>query len=278
MPDDNEAKAVANEQSAKPPVNPEAKEHWKKGNSFFEESKFEEAIKEYTEAIRVDKSYADAHFNRALTERVINDFTSARADLEKVLELQPKSYDAPLLIGDMAESKNDMLGARYWYERALANNPEYTEAKNRLERIDALIHVDSKVGGSGAAAISGAKQQMKPPESKDADIVEGQIKKVPFFKSDIRFKDVVGLDKVKKYLAENIVLAIREPKLFRKYGKKLGVGLLLYGPPGTGKTHIVKAIAGESGANVIIARVNQIVDMYTGNTEKNLHQIFEQAR
>ena len=41
---------------------------------------------------------------------------------------------------------------------------------------------------------------------------------------------------------------------------------------------MVKAIAGEAGANVIIARVNQIVDMYTGNTEKNLHAIFEQAR
>ena len=74
------------------------------------------------------------------------------------------------------------------------------------------------------------------------------------------------------------MLAIKEPALFKKYGKKLGVGLLLYGPPGTGKTHIVKAIAGEAGANVIIARVNQIVDMYTGNTEKNLHAIFEQAR
>ena len=83
---------------------------------------------------------------------------------------------------------------------------------------------------------------------------------------------------MKKFLYENVVLAIQKPELFRKYGKKLGVGLLLYGPPGTGKTHVVNAIAGESGANVIIARINQIVDMYTGNTEKNLHAIFEQAR
>ncbi len=276
MPDDNEAKTVVDQQSVKPPVDPQAKEHWKKGNSLFEESKFEEAIKEYTESIRSDKSYADAYFNRALTERVINDFQSARGDLEKVLELQPKSYDAPLLIGDMAENKNDMLGARYWYERALQNNPEYAEAKSRLERIDALIQVDTKAGGRPVSGGS-SKQKMAPQEQKE-EIVEGQIKKVAFFKSDIKFKDVIGLDKVKKYLAQNVVLAIREPALFRRYGKKLGVGLLLYGPPGTGKTHIVKAIAGESGANVIIARVNQIVDMYTGNTEKNLHAIFDQAR
>ena len=125
-----------------------AKEHWKKGNSFFEESKFEDAIKEYDEAIRIDLNYADAYFNRALTERVTNDFDGAKRDLEKVLELQPKSYDAPLLIGDMAENKNDMLGARYWYEKSLSNNPDYTEAKNRLEQIDSLIHIDSQFAGS----------------------------------------------------------------------------------------------------------------------------------
>ena len=100
-----------------------AKEHWKKGNSLFEESKFDEAIKEYTEALKVDEKYADAYFNRALTERVINDFEAAKRDLETVIELQPKSADAPLLIGDMAESDNDLLGARYWYEKSLANNP-----------------------------------------------------------------------------------------------------------------------------------------------------------
>ena len=119
--------------------------------------------------------------------------------------------------------------------------------------------------------------QVKKEEQKEV-IQEGQIKTVAFFKSDVRFDDVIGLDKVKRYLQDNVVLAIKKPDLFKKYGKKLGLGLLLYGPPGVGKTHIVRAIAGEAGANVIIARINQIVDMYTGNTEKNLHAIFEQAR
>jgi SpoVK/Ycf46/Vps4 family AAA+-type ATPase len=119
--------------------------------------------------------------------------------------------------------------------------------------------------------------EMSKPEQKEV-IQEGQIKSVAFFKSDVKFTDVIGLEKIKRYLADNVVLAIKKPDLFKKYGKKLGVGLLLYGPPGTGKTYIVRAVAGEAGANVIIARVNQIVDMYTGNTEKNLHAIFEQAR
>ena len=115
-------------------------------------------------------------------------------------------------------------------------------------------------------------------DEKEPVIEEGQIKRVPFFKSNIKLDSYIGQKKAKAYLQDNIVLAIKRPDLFKKYGKKMGVGLLFYGPPGTGKTFLVRAIAGESGANVIIAQINQIVDMYTGNTEKNLHAIFEQAR
>jgi ATP-dependent 26S proteasome regulatory subunit/intein/homing endonuclease len=210
-----------------------AKEHWKKGNSFFEESKFEEAIAEYNEAIKVDSKYADAYFNRALTERVTNDFDGAKRDLEVVISLQPKSADAPLLIGDMAESKNDLLGARFWYEKSLSNNPDYAEAKNRLEHIDSLIHMDSDFTKQGTTGVT---QQIMPPTAKKEDqkeiIQEGQIKQVAFYKSDVKFDDVIGLEKVKRYLRDNVVLAIEKPELFKKYGKKLGLGLLLYGPPG----------------------------------------------
>ncbi len=264
----------------KQPVNPLAKDHWKRGNSLFEESKFNDAIQEYVEALKIDSQYADAYFNRALTYRILNNFDAARKDLEVVIQLQPKSADAPLLIGDMAEGNNDLLGARYWYEKALANNPDYTEAKNRLEHIDSLIHIDSTYGkNSKTQQMEMNKYDYGKQSAKDeTKIEEGQIKKVAFYQSKTKFDNVIGLEKVKKYIIENIILAIKEPDLFRKYSKKLGLGVIFYGPPGGGKTFIVNAIAGEAGANVIIARVNQIVDMYTGNTEKNLHAIFEQAR
>ncbi|MGC8687641.1 MAG: AAA family ATPase [Candidatus Micrarchaeia archaeon] len=259
----------------KPAVNPEAKEHWKKGNQLFEESKFDEAVQEYSEALKIDSSYADAYFNRALTERVKGDFISAKKDLEKVMELQPKTPDAPLLMGDIAESNSDFIGARYWYEKALASDSNYAEAKNRLEHIDSLIHFSEPSEGKSGSQIE--VQKLNQQEEKEV-IEEGQIKRLPFYKSNIKFDAVIGLKKAKEYLQNNIVLAIIRPDLFKKYGKKMGVGLLLYGPPGTGKTHIINAVAGEAGANVILARINQIVDMYTGNTEKNLHAIFEQAR
>ncbi len=109
-------------------------------------------------------------------------------------------------------------------------------------------------------------------------VEEGQIKRVKWYKSNITFKDVVGLEKQKEEIYENIILAIKKPELLKAYGKKLGLGVLFYGPPGNGKTYIVNAIAGETNSNVIIVRIHEIVDMYAGNTEKNLHAVFEQAR
>ncbi|MCL5412082.1 MAG: AAA family ATPase [Candidatus Marsarchaeota archaeon] len=259
----------------------DAKEHWRNGNKLFEDSNFEEALVEYGKAIESDSEYPDAYFNRALTERITHDYDAARRDLERVIELQPDSADALLLIGDIAEMNKDLLGARFWYEKSLAANPDYTEAKTRLEHIDSILH-PSKPASPGK---TGEKQiqieqlkPVKPAEQQKEVIEEGQIKKLAFYKSNVKFDRVIGLERVKRYLYENVVLAIQRPELFQKYGKKMGIGLLLYGPPGVGKSYIVNAIAGEANANVIVARINQIVDMYTGNTEKNLHAVFEQAR
>ncbi|MCL5101943.1 MAG: AAA family ATPase [Candidatus Marsarchaeota archaeon] len=269
---------MVGEPGEKKEANPEAKEHWRKGNSLFEASKFSEAIAEFTEAIRIDPEYSDAYFNRALAERISHDYNSAKADLQKVMELEPKSPDAPLLYGDMAEASNDLVGAKYWYEKSLSIDPNYSEAKNRLEHIDSLMHVDLSGTGPGPSTGGQLQKQVQKQEEETEVIEEGQIKKLAFYKSNTKFDAVIGLNKVKTYLHDNVVLAIQHPELFKKYGKELGLGLLLYGPPGTGKTHTVNAIAGEAGANVIVAQINQIVDMYTGNTEKNLHAIFEQAR
>ncbi len=276
------AKPAAAAPSAMPPaatppkkeIDPLAKEHWKKGNQLFEAKNYEDAINEYTEAMKIDNKYADAYFNRALTYRVKENYGAAKKDLDVVMELEPKSADAPLLVGDMAEQNNDLIGARFWYEKALANNPDYAEAKNRLEHIDSLIHIDATYGKNAKTK----QVELEKYDYTETKIEEGQIKKVAFYKSNLNFSNVIGIDKLRKYLRDNIILAIKEPDLFKKYGKKLGLGTILYGPPGVGKTHIVNAIAGESGANVILALPNQIVDMYTGNTEKNLHAIFEQAR
>ncbi|KAJ8104549.1 hypothetical protein ONZ43_g7797 [Nemania bipapillata] len=55
-------------------------------------------------------------------------------------------------------------------------------------------------------------------------------------------------------------------------------GCLLYGPPGTGKTLLAKAVAKESGANMIEISGASINNMYVGESEKNVRALFRLAK
>ncbi|HRF38740.1 MAG TPA: AAA family ATPase, partial [Saprospiraceae bacterium] len=55
-------------------------------------------------------------------------------------------------------------------------------------------------------------------------------------------------------------------------------GILLYGPPGCGKTFIARATAGQINNLFLSVGLEDILDMWVGSSEKNLHHIFETAR
>jgi AAA+ superfamily predicted ATPase len=90
--------------------------------------------------------------------------------------------------------------------------------------------------------------------------------------------DVAGLDEVKQRLEAAFLAPMRNPELRKLYGKSLRGGLLLYGPPGCGKTFIARAVAGELGARFITVSFADLIDMFVGRSERNIHELFEVAR
>ena len=96
--------------------------------------------------------------------------------------------------------------------------------------------------------------------------------------SDIDFSDVGGLENVKREIDMKIIKPLQNPEIYKSYGKKIGGGILLYGPPGCGKTFIARATAGEIDAKFISVSISDILDMYIGQSERNLAEVFEIAR
>jgi len=90
--------------------------------------------------------------------------------------------------------------------------------------------------------------------------------------------DVGGLDEVKRRLTTSFLAPMRNPKMRRMFGKSLRGGLLLYGPPGCGKTFLARAVAGELGARFFAIGLHDVLDMWLGQSERNLHGVFETAR
>jgi SpoVK/Ycf46/Vps4 family AAA+-type ATPase len=96
--------------------------------------------------------------------------------------------------------------------------------------------------------------------------------------SFITLADVGGMTTVKERLNSAFLAPLRNPELQKLYGKSLRGGLLMYGPPGCGKTFIARAIAGELGAKFLSVSLADVLDPYIGQSERNVHELFQLAR
>jgi transitional endoplasmic reticulum ATPase len=97
-------------------------------------------------------------------------------------------------------------------------------------------------------------------------------------RSKVWWKDVGGLDDIKEALTDNLISAMREPTKFTKMGIKPPKGALIYGPPGCGKTMIARALATESGANMILVKGPELLSKWVGESEKGIREIFRKAK
>lgn len=53
---------------------------------------------------------------------------------------------------------------------------------------------------------------------------------------------------------------------------------MMYGPPGCGKTFVARAVAGELGAKFLSVGLADVLDMWVGSSERNVHELFQLAR
>ena len=92
------------------------------------------------------------------------------------------------------------------------------------------------------------------------------------------WQDVGGLNEIKKALNDNLILAMHDPNKFNHMGVKPPKGALIYGPPGCGKTLLARALATESGANMILVKGPEILSKWLGESEKAVREIFRKAK
>lgn len=94
---------------------------------------------------------------------------------------------------------------------------------------------------------------------------------------NVKWEDVGGLENVKKAILDTVQLPLLHKDLFSS-GLRKRSGVLLYGPPGTGKTMLAKAVATECSLNFLSVKGPELINMYIGESEKNVRDIFQKAR
>ncbi|KAK4221836.1 hypothetical protein QBC38DRAFT_549704 [Podospora fimiseda] len=134
---------------------------------------------------------------------------------------------------------------------------------------------DEDGGGSPANLPSSA-------QGKEFDQYEKKLLSGLINAEDIHttFNDIIVPKETKESLIGLTSLSLIRPDAF-SYGvlkTERIPGCLLYGPPGTGKTLLAKAVAKESGANMLEVSAASINDMWLGQSEKNVRALFSLAR
>lgn len=107
---------------------------------------------------------------------------------------------------------------------------------------------------------------------------ESQQPNVEIERPKIKFDSVGGMAELKEEIRMKIIHPLQNAEMFKAYGKTIGGGILMYGPPGCGKTHLARATAGEIDAGFISVGISDVLDMWIGNSERNLHELFQEAR
>lgn len=91
-------------------------------------------------------------------------------------------------------------------------------------------------------------------------------------------KDLGGIDKIIQDVLELIGMPLSHPEIYQHIGTDTPRGVLLHGPPGCGKTVLANAISNELGVPFISISAPSIVSGMSGESEKKLREVFEEAK
>ncbi|MCA9138253.1 MAG: AAA family ATPase [Planctomycetales bacterium] len=233
-------------------------------------SRHSEAVEVYRDALNHNPGNVELQLGLADSYRRDNRLSHALAIVETLVAEDDPPAEALLLHARILHSQGENRSAINQYKDAIDADPDLADSA-----FESLLGLKFDPDGEEFGERARATWNEVGPQP---EIDEGDESFVDLEKPSIKFDDVGGMTAVKEDIRVKIIYPLEHAEMFAAYGKKVGGGILMYGPPGCGKTMLARATAGEVNAGFLVVGINDVLDMWIGNSEKNLHSLFEQAR
>lgn len=209
--------------------------------------------------------------------------TSLKLRLAQVFFQQGKNSAALVVVEDLLQSEKAPAQAFLLYARLLLKTREIAPARQAYQQ---AMSIDPTLADQALADQLNLRPESTRPghEEMNDDLLRAPVEypgTAPITEvehPEINFAAVGGMEKVKDEIRMKIIHPLTHPEIYQAYGKAIGGGILMYGPPGCGKTYLARATAGEVKAGFLAVGIHDVLQMYIGQSERNLHEIFEHAR
>ena len=115
-----------------------------RGNARRAKGDLEGPLQDYSEAIRLKPDYAEAFYDRGKARRAKGDVEGTLQDISEAIRLKPGYAEAFYDRGDARRAKGDLEGALQDYNEAIRLKPDYAAVFNRTSVFISYSHKDVK--------------------------------------------------------------------------------------------------------------------------------------
>ena len=163
-----------------------------KGNSFFKQKRYEDAITFYNKALKLNPKAEVLYSNKGTCEKCLKEYKESIRDYEKALELNPKNTKNMNRLASVYIIKGQIGNAKMLQEKALNLEPNNSIFKEQMSIIEKILEDEEKLEDRiKDKKFEDAEEVCKRLIEKESDFSELKLKYIKILIENVKLTEAI---------------------------------------------------------------------------------------